>query len=32
MTSKPMRPVMMKMLAKTESYDLPDYSSLNVGR
>ncbi|MEU4343657.1 FAD-dependent monooxygenase [Nocardia sp. NPDC023852] len=32
MTSKPMRPVMMRMLAETESYDLPDYAELNVGR
>ncbi|MEU7633525.1 FAD-dependent monooxygenase [Nocardia sp. NPDC049220] len=32
MASKPMRPVMLKMLAKTESYVLPDYSASTIGR
>lgn len=27
MTAKVMKPVMMKMLTKTEDYDLPDYSA-----
>ncbi|MFD6155826.1 FAD-dependent monooxygenase [Nocardia sp. NPDC060256] len=30
MTSKAMKPLMMKMLSKTESYDLPDYSAQTV--
>ncbi|WP_245671556.1 FAD-dependent monooxygenase [Nocardia amamiensis] len=30
MMSKAMRPVMMRMLSKTESYDLPDYSRVTV--
>ncbi|WP_405167700.1 FAD-dependent monooxygenase [Nocardia sp. NBC_01499] len=32
MTSKVMKPVMMKMLTKTESYDLPDYSAQTVSQ
>ncbi|MFC9440871.1 FAD-dependent monooxygenase [Nocardia sp. NPDC057030] len=32
MTSKAMKPLMMKMLTKTESYDLPDYSAQPAGR
>ncbi|MEV0299296.1 FAD-dependent monooxygenase [Nocardia sp. NPDC050710] len=31
MASKLMRPVMMKMLSKTESYTLPDYTAQTVG-
>ncbi|WP_040773036.1 FAD-dependent monooxygenase [Nocardia pneumoniae] len=31
MMSKAMRPVMMRMLSKTESYDLPDYSGVTIG-
>lgn len=31
MMSKAMRPLMMRMLSKTESYDLPDYSGVTVG-
>ncbi|MEV6322024.1 FAD-dependent monooxygenase [Nocardia sp. NPDC051787] len=30
MMSKAMRPVMMRMLSKTESYDIPDYSGVTV--
>lgn len=32
MTSKAMKPLMMKMLTKTESYDLPDYSAQTGSR
>ncbi|MCC3328169.1 FAD-dependent monooxygenase [Nocardia abscessus] len=31
MMSKAMRPVMMRMLSKTETYDLPDYATVTVG-
>ncbi|WP_159927922.1 MULTISPECIES: FAD-dependent monooxygenase [Nocardia] len=31
MMSKAMRPVMMRMLSKTESYDLPDYAVVTAG-
>ncbi|MBF6298130.1 FAD-dependent monooxygenase [Nocardia amamiensis] len=31
MMSKPMRPVLLRMISETESYDLPDYSAVNVG-
>ncbi|MFI6167650.1 FAD-dependent monooxygenase [Nocardia sp. NPDC051052] len=32
MASKAVKPLMMKMLSKTESYDLPDYSAQTVDR
>ncbi|PXX63267.1 2-polyprenyl-6-methoxyphenol hydroxylase-like FAD-dependent oxidoreductase [Nocardia tenerifensis] len=32
MTSKAMKPLMMKMLTKSESYDLPDYTTQAVSR
>ncbi|WP_280410912.1 hypothetical protein [Nocardia asiatica] len=31
MMSKAMRPVMMRMLSKTETYELPEYSAVTVG-